>query len=110
MNYNEAEAKKFETATRSIARQCRKLAASTDGHWGPLEKSIARAIDRAQDLCRFLDDPETSYAVCNGLIAARRFAGLQSAANLKAARYAEIARLDKIIREKKLEARINNGW
>lgn len=106
------EIRKFETLVKGIGRDIRKLAASCDGEFASAgtSKKILRAIDYAYDLGRFQTDPMAAYARIEGLNAARRFACRESGMNLKAARYAELARLDAVIREKRFEARINNGW
>jgi hypothetical protein len=106
---NSAEAKKFETLFRKVQRDIRKLAASSDGQYGPMNKTIVRSIERLYDLSR-IEEYATTYEQNGGLIAARRFAAAESGENLKQARYAEIARLNAVIREKRIEARINNGW
>ena len=106
------EQRKFERLVQAIARDIRKLAASCEGEFSKygLSAKVIRAIDRAYSLGRFQNDPLTAYCQIEGLNAARQFACRQSGLNLRNARYAEMARIHVIIREKRIVARINNGW
>lgn len=105
------EVTKFEALVKSITRQIRALAASSDGEQQTiLNQAANRAIDRAYDLTRFQADPGAAIARVEGLFAARRFAAKQSTQNVREARYAELARLNEAIRVQRVEQRITCGY